>query len=69
MKKFHEFTQIYPHKSVNIRLDTIIVVFENKIRSSNPETVIHLINGKIFVVEESMDEVMKILKEGENNGD
>lgn len=62
MKKFHEFTQIHPHKPVNIRLDAIIVVFENKIRSSNPETVIHLVNGKIFIVEESMDEVMKILE-------
>lgn len=67
MKKFHKFKFIkgYCSKDVYIRLDTIVTVFENNANSKHTITVIHTINGHIFQVEESLDEVMKLL---ENQG-
>ena len=72
MKKFYKFTQSkaygenphelrYKKKPTYINLETVASVFENQYGSIK-ETVIGLINGATFTVEESMDEVMKILE-------
>ena len=74
MRKFHKFTQaITTHgengyrtttKAVYINLDDVVSVFENHYGSVD-ETVIGLINGQNFTIEEPMNEVMKILESKE----
>lgn len=74
MNKFHVFTQakriqgeygpVTKRKAVYINLDAVTSVFENHYGSID-ETVIGLINGQSFVIEEPMNEVIKILERKE----
>ena len=62
MKKFHEFTLRYGTKPIYIRLDSIVGVFENRYNEHNYKTVIAVVSGQNYEINEPIDEVMKILE-------
>lgn len=62
MKKFHEFTLRYGTKPIYIRLDSIVGAFENRYNERNCKTVIAVVSGQNYEINEPIDEVMKILE-------